>query len=54
MTATGIPSEEERDWWEELPHEVQQSLERALRESEDGKGIPYAEIMEKYSEWFKK
>ena len=46
--------QEETDWWDELPHEVQASLERALKESEEGKGIPHAQMVEKYSKWFKK
>ncbi len=46
--------QEEEDWWDELPHEVQQSLERALKESEEGKGIPHSQMMEKYSKWFRK
>ena len=40
--------QEETDWWDEA------SLERALKESEEGKGIPHAQMVEKYSKWFKK
>ena len=46
--------QEEEDWWDALPSEIQQSLERALKESEEGKGIPHAQMMEKYSKWFRK
>ena len=46
--------QEEEDWWDELPREVQVSLKRALKESEEGKGIPHEQMLEKYSKWFKK
>ena len=46
--------QEEEDWWDELPREVQASLERALKQSEEGKGIPHEQMMEKYGKWFKK
>ena len=46
--------QEEEDWWDELPREVKASLEKALKESEEGKGIPHEQMLEKYSKWFKK
>ena len=46
--------QEEEDWWDELPREVQASLEMALKESEEGKGIPHEQMLKKYSKWFKK
>jgi hypothetical protein len=46
--------EQEEDWWDELPGEVQTMLNAAIREDEEGKGIPHAHMVEKYSKWFKK
>ena len=46
--------DQEGDWWDELPDEVQGSIERALKESEQGKGISHEQMVQKYSKWFKK
>lgn len=46
--------EQEEDWWEELPAEVQQMLEAAIKEGDEGKGISNDQMMEKHSKWFKK
>lgn len=49
-----LEAEQEADWWDELPLGVQQSIDRALEESRQGKGIPHEEVMKKYSKWFTK
>jgi len=46
--------EQHDDWWDELPAEVQASVEKALKEADAGKGIPHEEVMKKYSKWFRK
>jgi hypothetical protein len=46
--------QEEEEWWDDLPREIQASLERALKESEEGKGISHEQMLAKYSQWFKK
>ena len=42
------------NWFEELPLEVQASVERGLKQSESGQGKPHKEVMRKYSQWLKK
>jgi len=46
--------EQEEDWWDGLPAEVQHMLEAAIQEGEQGKGISHEQMIEKYSKWFKK
>ena len=46
--------QEEEDWWDELPTELQASIENGIKEAEEGKGTPHKDIAEKYSKWFKK
>jgi len=36
------------NWFEELPVDVQASVERGLAQSEKGEGRPHAEVMKKY------
>jgi hypothetical protein len=36
------------NWFEELPVDVQASVERGLAQSEKGEGRPHAEVMTKY------
>lgn len=36
------------NWFEELPADVQASVERGLAQSEKGEGRPHAEVMGKY------
>ncbi len=36
------------NWFEELPADVQASVERGLAQSENGEGRPHADVMKKY------
>ena len=44
----------EEENWDDLPEELQLMIDKGIKESEEGKGIPHEQIMEKYSKWFKK
>lgn len=44
--------EQEGDWWDELPVEVQKEVDQALAELDKGKGIPHEQVMKKYKKWF--
>jgi len=46
--------EQEEDWWDTMPIEVQQSVERAIKESDEGGCIPHEEVMKMYQQWLKK
>lgn len=40
-------------WFEELPANVQASVERGIAQSENGEGRPHSEVMKKYKKWLK-
>ena len=44
--------QQEDDWWDELPVEVQKEVDKALAELDKGKGIPHEQVMKKYKKWF--
>jgi|GEM_PF-617465 len=37
--------EEEEDWWDTLPESVQRSIEKGIKESDEGNVIPHEEVM---------
>ncbi len=42
----------EKDWWDTLPTEVQQQIEKALEETKDPSKLkPHHEVMKKYEKW---
>jgi hypothetical protein len=47
----GVP---ENDFWEELPEEVKQSINKAKTELDNGEGIPHNEVMAGVRERFLK
>jgi hypothetical protein len=47
----GVP---ENDFWEELPGEVKQSINKAKTELDNGEGIPHNEVMAGVRERFLK
>ena len=49
-----LEAKQEQDWWDELPKEIQDEIDAALKELDKGKGIPHEEVLKKYSKWFTK
>ena len=49
-----LEAEQEVDWWDELPPRIKQSIDRALEESRQRKGMPHEEVVKKYRKWFTK
>jgi predicted transcriptional regulator len=41
------------NWFEDLPADVQASVERGLAQSERGEGRPHSEVIQKYKKWLK-
>ncbi len=50
MEIDSLPGEN----WEDLPGQLKLNIEAAIKEGEDGMGIPHSEILKKYSKWFGK
>lgn len=49
-----LEKEQDEDWWDTLPHEVKLSVEHAIKEIDEGKGIPHEEVKKMYPQWFKR
>ena len=46
--------EQEDDWWDDLPSDVQNMINASIKDGDEGKGIPHEQMIEKYCKWFKK
>ncbi len=45
---------DEKDWYDTLPTDIAASVRRAMKEINNGKGIPHEQIKKMYPEWFKR
>jgi hypothetical protein len=52
MVYAMLEADKEDDWWDDLPKEVQDSIDKALAELDAGKGIPHDVVLKKYKKWF--
>jgi hypothetical protein len=52
MVYAMLEADKEDDWWDDLPKEVQDSIDKAIAELDAGKGIPHDVVMKKYKKWF--
>jgi hypothetical protein len=52
MVYSLLEADREDDWWDDLPKEVQNSIDKAIAELDAGKGIPHEVVMKKYKKWF--
>lgn len=41
----------QNDWWDELPKSAKDSIERGLKDVENGKVTSHKEVMKKYKKW---
>jgi len=44
----------ESENWDDLPQALRESIDKGIKEADEGKGIPHEQVMEMYSQWFKK
>ena len=54
MVQAILEIEQEEDWWDTMPANVQKSVELAIKESDSGECIPHEEVMKIYQQWLKK
>ena len=45
---------EESDWWDGVEDAAKESIERGLKQAEQGKVTPHKEVMKKYKKWLSK
>jgi predicted transcriptional regulator len=41
----------QKDWWEDLGKEEKTSIQKGLKDAEDGKVVSHKEAMKKYKKW---
>lgn len=46
-----LNAETEYDWWDDLSDAAISSIEKGLKDAEDGKVTPHKEVMKKYKKW---
>lgn len=46
--------EQEEDWWDTMPEDVQQSVKQSLKEAKQNKTIPHEQVIKEHKKWFKK
>jgi predicted transcriptional regulator len=46
--------EQDEDWRDTMPVEVQKSVEHAIKESDEGECIPHDDVKKMYQKWLKK
>jgi hypothetical protein len=49
-----LEKDHDEDWWDKLPEEVQLSVKKAIKDIDEGKGIPHEEVKKMYPQWFKR
>lgn len=46
--------QEENDWWDDTPEELQNKIDTGLKEIKSGKVLSHAEVTKKHKKWFVK
>ena len=45
---------EENDWWDEIPNIIKVEINEAIKDLDEGRGIPDEEVKKMYQQWFPK
>jgi len=51
---TILETDQATDWWDEISDGERTSINRGLRQLEEGKGIPHEQVVKQYAKWFVK
>jgi len=49
-----LEKDQDENWWKELPEEVKLSVNKAIKEIEEGKGISHNEMKNRFPQWFRR
>ncbi len=49
-----LETQQQSDWWDDLPENVKEEIDSAIQDLDQGKGIPHEKMQEMYPQWFKK
>lgn len=47
-------AQDESDWWDGVEESAKSSIERGLKQADQGKVTPHKEVMKKYKKWLPK
>ncbi|MEO6732394.1 MAG: hypothetical protein ABIN01_14345 [Ferruginibacter sp.] len=53
LTVVKTFAEEQNDWWDEMGHEQQHEIDKAITEMKEGKLTPHESVMKTYKKWLK-
>jgi hypothetical protein len=45
---------EENDWWDEIPSNIKDEIDEAVKDLDNGNGISNEEVKKLYPQWFRK
>ena len=51
---TLLEADKATDWWDDITDAERASIDRGLRQLEEGKGIPHEQVVKQYAKWFAK
>ncbi|GAA4752876.1 hypothetical protein [Flavisolibacter ginsenosidimutans] len=49
-----VDAADDQEWWEAMPDEVKDDVEEAIRQSDNDEVMSFAEVKQKYPQWFSK
>jgi len=47
-------AQEENEWWETVEESAKESIERGMKQADEGNVKPHATVMKKYKKWLSK
>lgn len=39
-------------WWDEMPDNVKEDVEEAIKQADNGETLPHEQVKKKYAKWF--
>lgn len=54
MLEVNAEEDEDADWWKNMPDDIKAEVEEAIKEADEGKGIPHEEVRKSYMKWLTK
>ncbi len=51
---TILETDSEKDWWDELPQQVKDSIDEGIRDVEEGRVISHEDFLKRNEQWLKK
>jgi hypothetical protein len=49
-----LEADAEEDWWDTMPDNIKEKVERSLQQSKNGRVTPHSDIKKRYQKWIVK